>query len=141
MKQDRIDESSWRCLSAYDLPVSTFNSAQQKDFLTFVTQSPDTFVRRAEVRFFAGAMRFFTDYVIEGEDSNEALDSAVMTSLGGLMQMDIRPIEVSLHDVHIAPQIELDNNPHLDIHTKPFGVRDRGLIAIRSAQLFYQEAC
>jgi hypothetical protein len=131
---------TWRSLSVFILPVPVFDSPTQKRVLDFVTQSPETFVRQAEVRFFAGNGRFFADFLIEGSESEEAIGNSVLATLGGLMCADLEPQQIDLYDMHIAPLAELQKNTALRVVDKPYDVRDRALASFRSAQAFYLDA-
>ena len=140
MTKDRPVLKTWRSLGAFVLPVSTFDAPHQQVVLDFLTETPDTYVRYAEIHFLADSSLFFTEFLIEGLDSQEALNNSVISTLGGLICARISPIDVEIHDMHLAPLLELRNNSSLRVENDIYGVRDRAIECIRNIRSFYEEA-
>lgn len=105
-----VKTRTWRTASVFELPVTYFDTPTQKQFLHFLTSSPETSVRQAGTRFSPDAQRFFAQLYLEADEFDEALITTAKVVLGGLQRVGIKPREAKLIDMHVAWLMELQND-------------------------------
>ena len=98
MEQDRPVVDAWR---GKLMLGQHLNMDARIEVLKFLTDTPETTVRQAEVGEH-GRDEAYLDLIVEGRTDDEAIDRFVTAAVGGLMTAGINPGEVEIASMHLA---------------------------------------
>lgn len=141
MASDKSEVNTWRSLSKFVVPRYTFDAGARRLFINFVTVSPESGIREADVTFSEDGRRVIADFYVEGHDFDEALDTTATAALGGLVCAGLKASQVDIINIHLAWAREMQSSYQNAIDKPQYEVPEiDAFMAVASAKLHSEAA-